>query len=98
MNITAKIRITPTVAHELYMNNEQAKVAELEELGLTPLYKKDWKPGTYLLNETAIEELQSWSAFAIQNAYENDEPGTSRALQALYKQTFNVIGRRHEIG
>lgn len=96
-----KIRITPSMAWELRDREMQSEHYEF-------LRATDWKPGTYDVPESVIDELQSWSSYEIGTANENmgyaDREERlwwmkrANSARALFKQTVALIGHRHSIG
>jgi len=99
--MTYIVRITPSVAQELY---NYFDLASQDDPDYKWFIKSNCAPGSYELEEEAVNELQSWSGYHTGTLREwiadgdREYFGLAKAISALHAQTVKLIGLRHTIG
>lgn len=96
-----KVQISPIISQEMHSSHEDCGA---EDSAYGVIFANDFAPGVYEVSEDAVNEFQSWSAFALGSLLQwmEYEPGVYtgeyRSMLAFYKQTIKLIGLRHHIG
>lgn len=95
------VTISPTIAFEMQANFEDCGK---DDPAYGKIFSAGFAGGKYEATEEAVDEYQSWVAYAIGSLLQwmENEPGvyvgTYNSMLAFYKQTVKLIGRRHAIG